>query len=164
MELRYLSPLFYQTYGNCPEIMSKGESRPYNIILVEVENNKFAIPIRTKKYICARMPGGSGFYFTNPALCTIVELMERNELALMKAQLLDMTVHPERYEAALKGGFVCAGFGGDLNGVHVPETLLKGRLPAGVTPQQALQEVIAIMKKTISEAELAQNRQKYICN
>ncbi len=47
MELRYLSPLFYQKYKDCSEIMSKGETRPYVIIIVEVENHKFAIPIRT---------------------------------------------------------------------------------------------------------------------
>ena len=47
MELRYLSSLFYQKYKDCTEILSKGETRPYIIILIEVENNKFAIPIRT---------------------------------------------------------------------------------------------------------------------
>ena len=47
MELRYLSSVFYQKYKDCTEIMSKGETRPYIILLIEVENNKFAIPIRT---------------------------------------------------------------------------------------------------------------------
>ena len=47
MELRYLSSLFYQKYKDCPEIMSKGETRPYIILIIEVENNTFAIPIRT---------------------------------------------------------------------------------------------------------------------
>ena len=47
MELRYLSPAFYSKYKNCPEIMSKGETRPYIILIIEIENNKFAIPIRT---------------------------------------------------------------------------------------------------------------------
>ena len=47
MELRYLSSVFYQKYNDCTEIMRKGETRPYIIILIEVENNKFAIPIRT---------------------------------------------------------------------------------------------------------------------
>ena len=45
MELRYLSSLFYQKYNNCSEIMSKGETRPYIILIIEIENNKFAIPI-----------------------------------------------------------------------------------------------------------------------
>ena len=27
--------------------MSKGETRPYIILIIEIENNKFAIPIRT---------------------------------------------------------------------------------------------------------------------
>ena len=48
MELRYLSSLFYQKYKDCTEIMSKGETRPYIILVLEIENNKFAIPIRTK--------------------------------------------------------------------------------------------------------------------
>ena len=47
MELRYLSSIFYQKYKNCPEIMSKGETRPYIILLVETDGFKFAIPIRT---------------------------------------------------------------------------------------------------------------------
>ena len=47
MELRYLSSLFYQKYKDCKEIMNKGETRPYIILIIEVENNKFAIPIRT---------------------------------------------------------------------------------------------------------------------
>lgn len=47
MELRYLSPAFYSKYNNYPEIMSKGETRPYIILIIEIENNKFAIPIRT---------------------------------------------------------------------------------------------------------------------
>ena len=47
MELRYLSSVFYQKYKDCTEILSKGETRPYIILIIEVENNKFAIPIRT---------------------------------------------------------------------------------------------------------------------
>lgn len=47
MELRYLSSMFYQKYKYCSEIMSKGETRPYIILVIEVEKNKFAIPIRT---------------------------------------------------------------------------------------------------------------------
>ena len=47
MELRYLSSLFYQKYKDCTEIMKKGETRPYIILLIEIEKNKFAIPIRT---------------------------------------------------------------------------------------------------------------------
>ncbi len=47
MELRYLSSLFYQKYKDCSEIMDKGETRPYIIIVVEIEDRKFAIPIRT---------------------------------------------------------------------------------------------------------------------
>ena len=38
MELRYLSSAFYLKYKNCPEIMSKGETRPYIILIIEIEN------------------------------------------------------------------------------------------------------------------------------
>ena len=37
MELRYLSPAFYSKYKNCPEIMSKGETRTYIILIIEIE-------------------------------------------------------------------------------------------------------------------------------
>ena len=47
VELRYLSSLFYQKYKDCSEILSKGETRPYAILLIEVEKQKFAVPIRT---------------------------------------------------------------------------------------------------------------------
>lgn len=54
MELRYLSESFYDKYGNYPEILNKN-NRPYIIIVIEIENLKFAIPFRTsmnnhKKY------------------------------------------------------------------------------------------------------------------
>ena len=38
MELRYLSSAFYLKYKNCPEIMSKGETSPYIILIIEIEN------------------------------------------------------------------------------------------------------------------------------
>ena len=54
MDLRYLSTAFYNKYKDCPEILTKGESRPYIILLVEVENNKFAIkykgPLHNKSH------------------------------------------------------------------------------------------------------------------
>ena len=60
MDLRYLSTAFYNKYKDCPEILTKGETRPYIILLVEVENNKFAIPIRT------HLPNIKDRYITNP--------------------------------------------------------------------------------------------------
>lgn len=85
---------------------------------------------------------------------------KNTEIALMKRQLKDMVENPRKYEAALSSGYVCAGFGGDLNGIHVPETFMSGQLPPGTTPQQALQQVIQFMAKTIIEAERQQNQQK----
>ncbi len=85
--------------------------------------------------------------------------MEQNKsksLALMKAQLRDMTLNPEKYEVALSSGFVVAGFGGNLNGIHVPETLLSGKIPPDSSPKQALEEVVAFMKKAIAQAEAEQ--------
>ena len=82
--------------------------------------------------------------------------MERkDEIALMKAQLSDMMANRGKYEAALSSGVVVAGFGGDLNGTKIPETILKGRLPPGVTPAEASNQVVAFMKKTIEEAQAA---------
>lgn len=54
MELRYLSDYFYEKYKNCHEILIK-ENRPYIILIIELKNIKFAIPLRTtinvhKKY------------------------------------------------------------------------------------------------------------------
>lgn len=84
--------------------------------------------------------------------------MNQNELALMKAQLKDMRSRTALYEAAFKGGYVCAGFGGELNGVNVPNTLLQGRLPPGTTPHEALEQVIAFMEQTILQAEQEQKK------
>ena len=69
MELRYLSSVFYQKYKDCTEIMSKGETRPYIILLVEVENNKFAIPMRTNLHRTndcyeSNPQSNSGLYYT----------------------------------------------------------------------------------------------------
>lgn len=83
---------------------------------------------------------------------------QNTELMLMKRQLKDMIDNPSKYEAAMQGGFVAAGFGGDLNGIQVPTTLMSGRLPPGVTPQEALRQVIQFMAATIKEAEQAQKK------
>ena len=90
-------------------------------------------------------PGTSGFGFeaNSPA-----EL--KQGLALMKRQLQDMEAHRSQYELALQRGFVIAGFGGNLDGIEVPETLMTGEVPAGMTPSQALDEVIDYMRKTIA--------------
>ena len=52
----------------------------------------------------------------------------------------------QRYEKILR----YAGFGGDLGGIEVPETLMTGELPAGVTPEQAFDQVVDFMRKTIA--------------
>ncbi|MCR5401771.1 MAG: hypothetical protein K6E78_09290 [Treponema sp.] len=90
-----------------------------------------------------------------------MEIIAGNQIELMKSQLRDMMENPQRYKAALKSGYICAGFGGDLNGIHVPETLMTGRLPAGVSPEEALQEVIQYMKQVIAQAE-AQQKEKIV--
>ena len=82
----------------------------------------------------------------------------QNAIALMKAQLSDIERNPKRYEALLSSGYVVAGFGGELNGVDVPETFLQGRLPAGMSAKDALAQVIAIMKQTIAKAESEQKK------
>lgn len=83
---------------------------------------------------------------------------QNTELILMKRQLKDMLDNPAKYEKAFQGGFVTAGFGGDLNGIQVPATFISGRLPPGVTPQEALQQAIQFMAATIREAEQTQKK------
>ena len=85
---------------------------------------------------------------------------ERDALALMKRQLADIKRNPKAFTDALSGGFVCAGFGGDLNGIDVPETLLTGRLPAGVSADEAFSQVVRFMERTIREAERSQGRER----
>lgn len=47
-KLNYLSADFYEKYNNTeyPEIENK-ESRPYMVILIQIDNNTFAVPFRT---------------------------------------------------------------------------------------------------------------------
>jgi protein AbiQ len=45
MRLIYLSPEFYNKYGNCKEILKK-QDRPYVYLEVEIEGTSFAIPFR----------------------------------------------------------------------------------------------------------------------
>ena len=71
-------------------------------------------------------------------------------LQMMKSQLQDMLANRGRYELALQQGFVIAGFGGNLGGIEVPETLMTGELPAGVTTEQAFDQVVDFMRKTIA--------------
>lgn len=85
---------------------------------------------------------------------------ERDALALMKRQLADMKRNPKAFADALSGGFVCAGFGGNLNGIDVPETLLTGKLPAGVSVDEAFSQVVRFMEQTIREAECSQGRER----
>lgn len=89
-------------------------------------------------------PGSSGFGFeaSSPA-----EL--KQGLALMKRQLQDMEAHRRQYELALQNGFVIAGFCSNIDGIEVPETLITGEVPAGMTPSQAFDEVLDYMRKTI---------------
>ena len=85
---------------------------------------------------------GCGFVANSPA-----EL--KQGLALMKRQLQDMEAHRDQYELALQSGIVVAGFGGNLDGIEVPETLMTGQVPPGMTPSQAFDEVVDYMRKTI---------------
>lgn len=45
MEFHLLTKEFYENYKECPEILKKVD-RPYTIVLVELNNLTFAIPIR----------------------------------------------------------------------------------------------------------------------
>lgn len=85
---------------------------------------------------------------------------ERDALALMKRQLAGIKRNPEAFADALSGGFVCAGFGGDLNGIDVPETLLTGRLPAEVGADEAFSQVVRFMEQTVREAERSPGRER----
>lgn len=87
-----------------------------------------------------------------------IMISDEQGLAIMKKQLKDMTDNPGKYMQAFKSGYAYAGFGGNLNGIEVPNTFLSGKLPAGVTPEQAFMQVIEIMKNTIMEAEKNQAR------
>lgn len=80
------------------------------------------------------------------------------ELVMMKKQLMMMKNRPDLFERAIASGGFCAGFGGDLNGVHVPETFISGRLPPNVTPQQMFNQVVQFMEETIRQAELEQGK------
>ena len=77
-------------------------------------------------------------------------MAKKKGLQMMKSQLQDMLANRGRYELALQQGFVIAGFGGNLGGIEVPETLMTGELPAGVTPEQAFDQVVDFMRKTIA--------------
>lgn len=85
-----------------------------------------------------------------------VAMNERNALALMKRQLAEIKRNPTAFADALSGGFVCAGFGGNLDGTDIPETLLTGKLPAGVSVDEAFSQVVRFMENTIREAERSQ--------
>lgn len=76
-------------------------------------------------------------------------------IALMKAQLRDMQANPDRYIQAPESGFVVAGFGGDLYGVEVPETIMTGEVPPGMTAEDAFKEVVKYMQQVIAEAQKA---------
>ena len=46
MEFRRLSPDFYQRFGQYEEILTK-ENRPYYVLLLELDNLTYAIPLRS---------------------------------------------------------------------------------------------------------------------
>jgi hypothetical protein len=87
MELRYLSSVFYQNYKDCTEILSKGETRPYIILIIEVENNKFAIPIRTNLHKT------KDCYETNPK--TNSGLDYTKAVVISRNDYIDSTKYPE---------------------------------------------------------------------
>lgn len=97
-----------------------------------------------------QMAAQNGFAFEANSPAELKQCLE-----LMKRQLRDMETHREQYELALRDGFVIAGFGGNLQGIDVPETLMTGKVPANMTPEQAFDEVIDFMRKTIKEASRA---------
>ena len=67
--------------------MSKGESRPYIIIIVEVENNKFAIPIRTNLHKT------KDCYESNPK--TNSGLDYTKAVVIARDDFIDSTKYPE---------------------------------------------------------------------
>ena len=87
MDLRYLSTAFYNKYKDCPEILTKGETRPYIILLVEVENNKFAIPIRT------HLPNIKDRYITKPI--TNSGLDYTKAVVISSEEYIDTSKYPE---------------------------------------------------------------------
>lgn len=87
MDLWYLSTAFYNKYKDCPEILTKGETRPYIILLVEVENNKFAIPIRT------HLPNIKDRYITNPI--TNSGLDYTKAVVISSEEYIDTSKYPE---------------------------------------------------------------------
>lgn len=87
MELRYLSQLFYNKYKNCTEILNKGETRPYIILVIEVENKKFAIPIRTNLHKT------KDCYESNPQ--TNSGLDYTKAVVILKDEYIDTTKYPE---------------------------------------------------------------------
>jgi len=82
--------------------------------------------------------------------------MNNSELQIMKNQLTFLKSNPETTMNAIAAGGFCAGFGGDLNGIKVPETLVTGKIPPGVNPQQVFNQVIEFMEQTIRQAEVQQ--------
>ena len=48
-EIRLLSEKFYEKYSKSifSEIMDKGESRPYLVLLIEINNKTFGLPFRS---------------------------------------------------------------------------------------------------------------------
>lgn len=67
--------------------MSKGETRPYIIILVEVENNKFAIPIRTNLHKT------KDCYETNPKTNSGIDYTKA--VVISRDDYIDFTRYPE---------------------------------------------------------------------
>lgn len=92
--------------------------------------------------------------FHNRPTLIDMNVYETRQLMQMKKTLNDMIHNPELYQKAIAGGRFCAGFGGDLNGVKVPETFITVKLPAGMSPQEAFMQVVQFMAQTIKEAEM----------
>jgi len=93
-----------------------------------------------------------------------VNSMNNSELQIMKNQLAIMKSNPGMVMNAIAAGGFCAGFGGDLNGIKVPETFISGRLPPGVTPQQMFNQVVEFMEQTIKKAEIEQRANNLMLN
>ena len=87
MELRYLSQLFYNKYKDCTEILNKGETRPYIILIIEVENKRFAIPIRTNLHKT------KDCYESNPQTNSGLDFTKA--VIILKDEYIDTTRYPE---------------------------------------------------------------------
>lgn len=144
--------LYYEDVKNLEADQKKLSTQQY-IEEANMRKNRFhegEMTMSRARQMSRQMSGRSGFGFE----ANDPEGIQQG-IALMKQQVRDMEAHPNRYIQALENGFVIAGFGGDLFGIEVPETLMYGEVPAGTTPTQAFEQVLDYMHKVIKAADKA---------